>query len=263
MVDHLEAHAQTISADQLIPIRDADQLATLSEEELARPAFFEHSEVLEAVAWDVERAQRSIELYSAFMDAPPVRRWARMLGPKAAEGLQITVFTRPSEEQQEPRVARHRELVGELEAVGCRVEFRDRMHEKVLILDGSVLWHGSKNLLANIGPTDLMMRYTDPASCDRVRRLMERTRMERPARGPWRPARETAPASEIPAQRAEAPAGKVYPGLVRDGRLYLDVPYEQKDEAKRLLRAQWDREARHWWVDADRITREQAARWLP
>ncbi|WP_416485824.1 DUF5710 domain-containing protein [Streptomyces sp. CL12] len=170
----------------------------------------------------------------------------------------------PPEEQQEPfRMARHRELVGQLEAVGCRVEFRDRMHEKVLILDGSVLWHGSKNLLANIGPTDLMMRYTDPASCDRVRRLMERTRMEHPARGLWRPARETAPASEMPAQRAEAQDGEVYPGLVRDGRLYLDVPYEQRNEAKRLFRAQWDKEARHWWVDADRIPREQAARWLP
>ncbi|MFD6986809.1 C-terminal helicase domain-containing protein, partial [Streptomyces sp. NPDC059956] len=78
MLGHLEAHAQTISADQLIPVRDADQLATLSEEELARPAFFEHSEVLSAVAWDVERAQRSIELYSAFMDPVPVRRWAQM-----------------------------------------------------------------------------------------------------------------------------------------------------------------------------------------
>ncbi|MBP2362842.1 hypothetical protein AB0K86_29525 [Streptomyces clavifer] len=36
------------------------------------------------------------------------------------------------------------------------------MHEKVLILDGSVLRHGSKNLLADIGPTDLMMCYADP-----------------------------------------------------------------------------------------------------
>ncbi|MGW7456518.1 AAA domain-containing protein [Streptomyces sp. NPDC054797] len=269
MVDHLEAHAQTISADQLIPILDAGQLANLSEEELARPAFFEHSEVATAVEWDVERARRSIELYSAFMDRDPVRRWARMLGQRTAAGIQVTVFTRPPEEQQDPsRVMRHREFVQQLEAVGCQVEFRDRMHEKVLILDGSVLWHGSKNLLANIGPTDLMMRYTDPASCDRVRRLMERTRMERPARAPWRPAEpaepaeSAAPASEVPAQRA-TPTDKVYPGLVRDGRLYLKVPYEQKDDAKRLLRAQWDKAAGHWWVDAARVTREQAARWLP
>ncbi|MEU9178919.1 AAA domain-containing protein [Streptomyces sp. NPDC048550] len=263
MVDHLEAHAQTISADQLIPILDAGQLANLSEEELTRPAFFEHSEVAAAVEWDVERARHSIELYSAFMDRAPVGRWARLLGPRTAAGIKVTVFTRPPEEQQEPtRVARHRELVQQLEDAGCRVEFRDRMHEKVLMLDGAVLWHGSKNLLANIGPTDLMMRYTDPASCDRVRRLMERTRMERPARAPWRPAEPGEAASEVPAQRTE-PTDTVYPGLVRDGRLYLDVPFAQKDEAKSLLRARWDKEAGRWWVDAARVTREQAARWLP
>ncbi|MFF2192303.1 AAA domain-containing protein [Streptomyces sp. NPDC058157] len=266
MLGHLEEHAQTISADQLIPVRDAEQLATLSEEELARPAFFEHSEVLSAVAWDVERAERSIELYSAFMDPAPVRRWAQMLGTRTAAGLRVTVFTRAPEEQQEPsRVARHRDLVSLLEAAGCQVEFRERMHEKVVIIDGSVLWHGSKNLLANIGPTDLMMRYTDPASCDRVRRLMEQTRMERPARAPWRPTETVAAAPEVPARKAEPanPAEKVYPGLVRDGRLYLDVPYAQKDEAKRLLKAQWDKANGHWWVDAAHVTPEQAARWLP
>ncbi|MFH9682939.1 DUF5710 domain-containing protein [Streptomyces globisporus] len=55
----------------------------------------------------------------------------------------------------------------------------------------------------------------------------------------------------------------MYPGLVRDGRLYLNVSYEQRHEAKRLLRAQWDKEARHWWVDEAKVSREQAARWLP
>ncbi|MGW0857354.1 hypothetical protein [Streptomyces sp. NPDC002690] len=182
--------------------RGADQLATLSEEELARPAFFEHSAVLDAVAWDVERAEHSIESYSAFMDPSRVRRWARTIGPKIAAGPRVTVFTRSPEEQQEPsRAERHRELVRLLEAFGCLIEFRERMHEKVLILGCSVLWHGSKNPLANIGPTDLLMRHTDPASCDRVRRLMESTRMERPTRAPGRPAgRSVAPAPEVPSQ---------------------------------------------------------------
>ncbi|MFE2558344.1 DUF5710 domain-containing protein [Streptomyces sp. NPDC059352] len=87
--------------------------------------------------------------------------------------------------------------------------------------------------------------------------------MERPARAPWRPAEQTAPVPEVPAPRPEAPTGKVYPGLVRDGRLYLDVPFAQKDEAKSLLRAKWDKGARHWWVDASQVSREEAARWLP
>ncbi|MFE6889262.1 DUF5710 domain-containing protein [Streptomyces sp. NPDC057694] len=46
--------------------------------------------------------------------------------------------------------------------------------------------------------------------------------------------------------------------MVRDGRcLYLNVPYERKDDAKRLLRARWDKVARHWWVDAARPHRMQ------
>lgn len=45
--------------------------------------------------------------------------------------------------------------------------------------------------------------------------------------------------------------------------MYLNVPYAEKDEAKRLLGARWDKERRQWYVDADRVSREQAARWLP
>lgn len=45
---------------------------------------------------------------------------------------------------------------------------------RVLVLDRTVLWHGSLNLLASPGPTDLMMRLTDPAACERVGRVIER-----------------------------------------------------------------------------------------
>jgi len=56
---------------------------------------------------------------------------------------------------------------------------RPHMHEKVLIIDGEVLWHGSLNLLASSGPTDLMMRITSRGSCDRVRQIMARARSEK------------------------------------------------------------------------------------
>ena len=71
MIDHLEAHAQMLSLDQLIPVRDAAQLSALPEEELARPAFFPADEVPQAVRWDLDRTTRSIELYSPFFDPPP------------------------------------------------------------------------------------------------------------------------------------------------------------------------------------------------
>ncbi|MFF7066676.1 DUF5710 domain-containing protein [Streptomyces pseudovenezuelae] len=230
MLDHLEAHAQCISVDQLIPVREAAQLASLSEEELARPAFFPADEVPRAVSWDIDRASRSIEVYCPFLEPRPVRTWSTQLAKRVADGVSVTVRTRPPEEQSsDAAVERVRGLVEELRAVGCQVEFRERMHEKVLILDAAALWHASLNLLANSGPTDLMMRLTDPAACQRVGRVIERARKERAA---WN-------------SRTSRPAGR--PTATRDGnRLYLNVPYAEKDEAKRLLGARWDNGRRQW-----------------
>ncbi|MET7685427.1 DUF5710 domain-containing protein [Streptomyces sp. NPDC005423] len=46
-------------------------------------------------------------------------------------------------------------------------------------------------------------------------------------------------------------------------RLYLEVPYADRHEAKKQLGARWDPGRRKWYVDAAKVSREQAARWLP
>ncbi|MBZ9642944.1 DUF5710 domain-containing protein [Streptomyces sp. PSKA30] len=150
----------------------------------------------------------------------------------------------PEEQSTDAAVTRVSGLVEELRSYGCVVEFRERMHEKVLILDGTILWHGSLNLLANTGPTDLMMRLTDPVACERVGRVIERARKERAA---WNP-------------RLREPGG---PQSAPATRLYLDVPFEDNNEVKKRLKARWDPERRAWYVDANKVSREQAARWLP
>ncbi|MFI6692079.1 AAA domain-containing protein [Streptomyces sp. NPDC050433] len=247
MLDHLEAHAQSLSVDQLIPVREAAQLASLTDEELSRPAFFPADEVARAVQWDIRRATRSIEIYCPFLNQQPVRTWSGRLAERTADGVEVIVRTRPPEEQtSDAAVESVQKRIEELRAAGCRVEFRERMHEKVLILDGTVLWHGSLNLLASPGPTDLMMRLTDPAACERVGRVIERARKGGAA---WNP-RSSGPSARGP----EDHGGK---------RLYLNVPFAEKDEAKRLLGARWDKDRRKWYVDAAQVDREQAARWMP
>ncbi|MGW2025192.1 AAA domain-containing protein [Streptomyces decoyicus] len=264
MLDHLSRHAQLMSADQLVPTRDAAQLSVLTEEELARPAFFPADEVYEAVEWDIRRAATSIELYCPFLDAQPVRKWSALLGQRVFEGVRVVVYTRAAEEQREDTaVERHRQRIDQLRSAGCEVDFRERMHEKVLILDGAVLWHGSLNLLANTGPTDLMMRFTDPASCERVSRVIDRARKDRPAWNPRAMGDATARGSAPTAAPSPPPRNGISPGDVVDGRLYLQVPFDDKDEAKKQLGARWDKPKRLWYVDAARVTRAQASRWLP
>ncbi|MFJ1581866.1 AAA domain-containing protein [Streptomyces sp. NPDC088197] len=261
MLDHLGAHAQLISADQLIPTRGADQLGGLSEEELARPAFFPADEVYRAVEWDVAHATTSVEIYCAFLDPRPVAKWSAHFAARTAAGVRVVVHTRPAEEQRESAaVIRHQQRIDELRSAGCEVDFRERMHEKVLILDDTVLWHGSLNLLANTGPTDLMMRLTDPTSCARVGRVVDRARKDRAA---WNPRAASFVSSTSAASSASAGAESIRPGAVVAGRLYLNVPFAEKDDAKRAVGARWDSKSRLWHVDAERVTREQAARWLP
>ncbi|MGW9636484.1 DUF5710 domain-containing protein [Nocardiopsis alba] len=127
------------------------------------------------------------------------------------------------------------------------------MHEKVVILDGSVLWHGSLNLLASTGPTDLMMRLTDPGACTRVRQIVDTAQQDKPLRqrDPWQP----------PADAGEATYGPVPEvGKVVNGRLYLNVPKVEKEIAKREVKARWNPQAKLWWVDP--APRDKLTRWL-
>jgi hypothetical protein len=89
-----------------------------------------------------------------------------------------------------------------------------------------------------------MMRFTDPTACVRVQRIMSAARMERPART-WNGAARPGPAGS-----------GVQLGEVVDGRLYLNVPFAEKDEAKRLVAARWDQQRRLWHVAAE-APREQ------
>ncbi|MBF9070469.1 AAA domain-containing protein [Streptacidiphilus fuscans] len=265
MLDHLEQHAIRLPVDDLVPIRAASDLGGLSEDELARPAFFPSDEVQRAVAWDLRQARKSIEVYCAFLDPQPVRYWSSAFRELASRGVQVTVFTRDHSAQ--PRKAA---LVEELRAAGCRVEQRERMHEKVLIVDETVLWHGSLNLLCGTGPTDLMMRITDGAACQRVRRIIDRARPERRTGSTRRDGHRGVAEQTTAVTAAGLDSGSngvpltvdgPAPGVEIGGRLYLNVPFADKDQAKRELGAQWDRTAKLWWVTPDK--RAAAHRWLP
>ncbi|MFD5918448.1 SAV_2336 N-terminal domain-related protein [Kitasatospora sp. NPDC058201] len=51
------------------------------------------------------------------------------------------------------------------------------------------------------------------------------------------------------------------PGTEVRGRLYLSVPFDEKDEAQKEVGARWDQSARLWWTVPE--NRLRAARWLP
>lgn len=245
MLAAMEDVAARLPVERLIPTRSGQELDRLSDQELSRPAFFPADEVTRAVTFDLSRASRSIAIYCAFLSPAGLQRWRRALEASIAKGVVVTVYTR-AQEQGTPASAVALELV----RLGCVLETRERMHEKVVVVDDEILWHGSLNLLATDGPTDLMMRFPDREACAEVQAIVARAQMERPARS-FSP--EPTPPSGI---------GTHAPGDVVNGRRYLKVPFEEKDEAKRKFDAQWDKQSKLWHVSVD-VPLEEIRHWLP
>ncbi|WP_018686415.1 AAA domain-containing protein [Actinokineospora enzanensis] len=218
MLDHLTAHARHVPLDDLIPVRTAAELGDLAADDLARPAFFPADEVDAAVLWDFARAARRIEIYCPFLHSRRMPRFRPALLAALARGTAVRLFTRGADEHPD-----HEPILRALAADGFAVETRDQMHEKMVVVD-DVLWHGSLNLFADTRATELMMRLASPVACEAARVTVHRAQPTRPRRG--------------------LPAG---------ARVYLKVPFAEKEEAKKVG-ARWDGARRQWYVDGANAT---------
>lgn len=167
LLDHMKHYAQLVSPDDLIPVRAADELDKLDDEELTQPAFFPVDETDRAIEWDFARARTRIEIYCPFMNRPRVKRYRKPLRDAVQRGATVSVFTRDASE-----VPANEPLIEVLREEGCEVVTRDQMHEKVVVAD-DVLWHGSLNLFAHTRSTELMMRLVNAEACDEVRKTVE------------------------------------------------------------------------------------------
>src|SRR5699024_8027186 len=206
------------------------------DEELTQPAFFPVDETDRAIEWDFARARTRIEIYCPFMNRPRVQRYRKPLREAVQRGATVSVFTRDASE-----VPANEPLIEVLREEGCEVVTRDQMHEKVVVAD-DVLWHGSLNLFAHTRSTELMMRLVNSVACDEVRKTVEA-------------AKPTRKRSTIPGPGHDNTAGS-------DNRMDLDVPYAEKNEAKKLG-ARWDPQKKTWWIDVSTHSPDDFARWTP
>jgi len=134
----------------------SDTEATVVDDRAFYPAFAE----------DVRRARHSIVLFSPFATEERTADWADLLRAKVSEGLAVRVVTEVRGDLWAQGV---RLLIDELRGLGVVVDTRRPMHEKIAIIDGKVLWHGSLNILSHSGRTsESMLRIPGEAACRAV-----------------------------------------------------------------------------------------------
>jgi len=179
LIDHFEDHGDALDLKILLPLAERDWIdglhrvipASFDFPEGAAGAFTEGS-FYPAFQQDLARVRRSVVIFSPFATGPGTGRWVDLLRSALARGVRVRVLTRPPGEPDSGKTDEVGELVRGLRDLGVAVDLRARMHEKIAILDGRILWHGSLNILSHRDTHESMLRIESPAACSQLARFV-------------------------------------------------------------------------------------------
>jgi hypothetical protein len=92
-----------------------------------------------------------------FVTPQRVRAYEPILRAKIAEGVAVRCVARPPHNNGSIPYDDGRSALDSLEAIGCIVDTRKDTHEKIVVVDGEILWFGSLNPLSHTSQTGEVM----------------------------------------------------------------------------------------------------------
>lgn len=171
LLEHLEKKGTAIDPTDLLPLGHDDWIDGLEHGPSTDMAIdpgsagiFDDATFYPAFRRDLRRAQRQIVIFSPFLTERGAGRWADELRAAAARDADVRIVTKPPEGGRGDTT----ELIDRLRAMGVHVDLRARMHEKIAVIDGEVLWHGSLNILSHRATSESMLRFEATEACEQL-----------------------------------------------------------------------------------------------
>lgn len=177
IISHFMEHGTEIPITKLLPITSDDWIHAMDHTHFPEIDFdedaagiFDETRFYPAFRKDIERAQSSVVIFSPFLSEKRIGSWEGIFRSAIKRGVIFHVFTKPPGATKalfdDPQT-----LVDALRSMGVTVSYRNSMHEKIAIIDGEILWHGSLNILSHGKALESMIRIVNLAFC---RELIER-----------------------------------------------------------------------------------------
>lgn len=111
---------------------------------------------------DMETSKASIVIFSGFITPDRVAHIGEVLRHRIASGVKVRCVTRPPTRNGSIPEADGRAALKALQSLGCSIDLRSDIHEKVVIIDGHITWFGSLNPLSHTAKTsEIMSRVED------------------------------------------------------------------------------------------------------
>ena len=122
---------------------------------------------------DVQRAKRSVAIFSGYITEAGAARYGDLLRSKIGEGVAVRCVTRPPRYNGTMDLAASKRALDALEGIGVIVDTRKAIHQKVCIIDDEIVWLGSLNALSHTANTDeVMVRSSAPAFASSLASLL-------------------------------------------------------------------------------------------
>jgi ssDNA-binding Zn-finger/Zn-ribbon topoisomerase 1 len=106
---------------------------------------------------DILAAKESVVIFSGFITPRRVGEIGDLLRTKVADGVKVRCVTRPPKRNGTMDSTLGKEALDILEGIGCVVDCRANIHQKVVLIDNKVVWHGSLNALSHAHRTEESM----------------------------------------------------------------------------------------------------------
>jgi hypothetical protein len=164
IVDHLVERHPIVDAGELLPAGFAERAAAIQrsasaerDRPIAPQVVVAQDRFFDKLYDDLGAARRRVVIYSPFMTQDRVGRLEPHLRAAVDRGAEVWVITKPLEERTRDEGV-YRELEQGLRNLGVRVVHKRGMHEKLVLIDGRVLWQGSLNPLSFSATQEIMER---------------------------------------------------------------------------------------------------------
>jgi len=190
LIDHFVEKGEKVELDTLLPKVDSkwmDGLHRMTPPSLNLPkgafGFFTEATFYSMFLKDLTEARDSIVIFSPFVTSNGISNWVEALRTALGRGVRVHIFAKPASEFGGGTEEEVRMLIAALRNLGVSVDLRNKMHEKIIVIDGRIFWNGSLNILSHRNTYEFMQRTDSSEACKKVLQLVGSPRgrgVERP-----------------------------------------------------------------------------------
>ena len=170
----MQQHGSVVSGRHLLSLRPIESdLEGLLEEIKYRDiesdfGAFNDVDFEKAFSHDVKQSKRWVVIFSPFVTMDRVARIGDLLRVKISAGVKVRCVTRPPRLHGSIPESEVRKAIDSLEKIGVVIDYRANMHEKVSLIDNSIVWWGSLNVLSHSGRSDEVMTRVSNEGCSQL-----------------------------------------------------------------------------------------------